>query len=340
VRAARRADVTIRPYETRDEPAVLELLDASLGGGPTGERSAAFFRWKHLENPFGASLMLVADDDGRVVGLRAFMRWRFAAGGREIRAVRGVDTATHPDHQGRGIFSRLTREALEILHADTDLVFNTPNEKSLPGYLKMGWRTVGRVPVRLHVRHPVRFARRVRDRRALDATASAPAAEAPPAADVLAGGDRLEALVTGAERSPGIATPRTLAYLRWRYGATPGLDYRAIVRERGGAPAGLAVFRVRPRGALWESTLAELLVAEGDTTTARRLMSDVATAAEVDEVACSFPPRSAAARGAALAGSVRTPGGITLAANPLAAIEPDPTDLRSWALSIGDLEVF
>jgi hypothetical protein len=204
----------------------------------------------------------------------------------------------------------------------------------------MGWRTVGKVPVRLRVRHPVRFARRVGDRRMLDATGSAPPVDATAAADVLAHGDRLDALVTGAERSAGLATPRTLGYLRWRYGAAPGLDYRAIVRERGGVPAGLAVFRVRPRGALWETTLSELLVADGDTTTARRLMSDVATAAEVDEVACSFPPRSAAARGAALAGSVRTPGGMTLVANPLATIEPDPTDLRSWALSIGDLEVF
>ena len=93
----------------------------------------------HPVDPFGRSFMLVAETDGRIVGLRAFMRWEFVAGDRRFRAVRAVDTATHPDHQGKGIFSRLTLEALDSLRDQADFIFNTPNEKSLPGYLKMGW---------------------------------------------------------------------------------------------------------------------------------------------------------------------------------------------------------
>jgi hypothetical protein len=60
-------EVQIRAYEPGDEDEVLALLTASLGGGPTGARSAPFFRWKHLDNPFGRSLMLVATTDGRVI---------------------------------------------------------------------------------------------------------------------------------------------------------------------------------------------------------------------------------------------------------------------------------
>ena len=93
------------------------------------------------------------------IGLRAFMRWRFDATGQDVRAVRAVDTATHPDHQGRGIFSRLTSEAIDLLRGDTDLIFNTPNEKSLPGYLKLGWRIVGRAPVLLRIKRPLRLLR-------------------------------------------------------------------------------------------------------------------------------------------------------------------------------------
>ena len=127
------AGVDVRPYRDADEQAVLGLLSDALGGGPAGTRPAEFFRWKHLENPFGRSFMLVAEADGRIVGLRAFMRWEFVAGDRRFRAVRAVDTATHPDHQGKGIFSRLTLEALDALRDQADFVFNTPNEKSLPG---------------------------------------------------------------------------------------------------------------------------------------------------------------------------------------------------------------
>ena len=140
---------------------MLDLLTTSLGGGPAGERPAAFFRWKHLDNPFGRSLMLVAESEGTIVGLRAFLRWEFHAAGVLVSAVRAVDTATHPRLRRRGLFSRMTGEALTALEGQSDLVFNTPNEKSLPGYLKLGWREMGGgIPIWVRVRRPVRFASR------------------------------------------------------------------------------------------------------------------------------------------------------------------------------------
>ena len=38
--------------------------------------------------------------------------------GQPVRAVRAVDTATHPDHQGRGVFTALTEHALDGLRDD------------------------------------------------------------------------------------------------------------------------------------------------------------------------------------------------------------------------------
>jgi len=90
--------VAIREYQATDETPVIALLNLALGTARAFERSTAFFRWKHIENPFGRSLMLLADSE-KVVGLRAFLRWQFRAGGQTIRAVRAVDTATHPDFQ-------------------------------------------------------------------------------------------------------------------------------------------------------------------------------------------------------------------------------------------------
>ena len=39
---------------------------------------------------------------GQLVALRAFMRWTWRSGGRDVTAVRAVDTATHPDWRGQG----------------------------------------------------------------------------------------------------------------------------------------------------------------------------------------------------------------------------------------------
>ncbi|MCZ7631249.1 MAG: hypothetical protein M5U19_20355 [Microthrixaceae bacterium] len=52
-----------------------------------------------------------------------------------------------PSGRARGIFTKLTLGAIPDLRADgVGAIFNTPNDKSRPGYLKMGWSTVGRVP--------------------------------------------------------------------------------------------------------------------------------------------------------------------------------------------------
>ena len=287
------AGVDIRPYHDEDEQAVLSLLNDALGGGPAGTRPAEFFRWKHVENPFGRSFMLVAEVDGRIVGLRAFMRWEFVVSDRRYRAVRAVDTATHPDHQGKGIFSRLTLEALDSLRDQADFVFNTPNEKSLPGYMKMGWQIVGRVPIWIRVRRPIRFASRARSWRSASELGEIPPVGAAPAAELL--DERIDDLLVEVERPLGFATPRDGTYLRWRYGAAPILDYRALTTPGGrGDVDGLAVFRVRPRGGLAEATLAETIVRPGGRRAAAKLLRDVGASARVDHVAFGFPPGSSA----------------------------------------------
>lgn len=330
--------LNIRAYEERDEPHVLDLLEAALGQGPTGQRSAATFRWKHLDNPFGRSLMLVAEADGRIIGFRAFMRWEFRTRTGTIRAVRPVDTATHPAYQGRGVFSSLTREALREVSGQADLIYNTPNSKSLPGYRKLGWQTVGQVPISVRVRHPIRFARRIRGDHGVS-DPSRPHVRAEPAADVLS---EVGAIAdVGELQDVRLRTPRSLAFMRWRYGSAPGLDYRAVLEERGTRLPGLAVFRVRLRGGLWESTVSDVMTPHGDSRTARRLLRRAARSADVDHLTCSFPTGTAAGRAALPAGFVRAPRGMTLVVKTLRPdIEPDPRALSSWGLCLGDLEVF
>ena len=334
---AAKPGVSVRRFHPGDLPDVLELLDASLGGGPAGRRPPDFFRWKHLDNPFGPSFLLLAEREGRLVGLRAFMRWRLLAGDRAVAAARAVDTATHPDFQGMGIFTRLTLAALDVVRGQVDLVFNTPNAKSGPGYLKMGWREVGRVPVRVRVRRPLRL---LWGRRPGADPGQAPPVAAPAAASVLERGPEVAGLLWREPAADGLATARDLGYLRWRYGAAPLLGYRAVTDERDGELAGLAIFRVRPRGGLWETTVAEVL-AGGDQGTARRLLRRVARAAPADHLTFAAPAGSAAARAAARGGFLPAPAGIMLVANPLAGdLRPDPSELGSWSLSLGDLEVF
>jgi GNAT superfamily N-acetyltransferase len=340
-RTALAPQITVRPFTDADEAATLEVLAASLGGGPAGRRTSEFFRWKHHRSPFGRSFILVAEAEGRIVGVRALMRWLFEADGNVVRAVRAVDTATHPDWQGRGLFTRLTLEAVDRLRPETDLIFNTPNPKSLPGYLKMGWRVMGKIPVAVKVRRPVRFLFHLRS---LNSSAtprtSRPALEGLSASEAL---DRpgIDELVDERSRAGGLATPLDVPYLRWRYASAPLLDYRAVVEGNGEDVSGLAIFRVRSRGALWESTVCELIARPDDAPTCGRLLRRVASAARVDHITCHFPSHSVQTPNPRLLGFLPSPGGMTFVVNPLRETPLfDPQNQASWSLSLGDLEVF
>lgn len=329
----------IRPYLPQDEANVLRLLDTTLGGGPAGTRSPAYFRWKHFENPFGASILLVAERSGRIIGLRAFLRWRLRGSRRTVNAVRAVDTATHPEFQGSGVFSRLTRYALQHMQGNVDMVFNTPNEDSLHGYLKLGWQVVGKVPISVRIKRPLRFVGGLIQRPGGSDRDSPPVNEET-AAEVLRGEDVRDLLEQVGASDVPLSTPRDLTYMRWRYADAPGLDYRAIREQGRRGLRGLAVFRVRRRGRLSETTLSEVVTRPDDRQAARRLLRRVRGAAAVDHVTAHFAAGSAAARIALSEGFIRIPGGMLLVTNALQEITPDPTELRSWNLSLGDLEVF
>jgi GNAT superfamily N-acetyltransferase len=76
------------------------------------------------------------------------------------------DTATHPDYQGRGIFTRLRTSSLETLRErGVAHVCNTPHEQTLPGHLKMGWQQVGKLPVGERFRSPTSAASALRPHR-------------------------------------------------------------------------------------------------------------------------------------------------------------------------------
>lgn len=119
-----------------DVSQIVELLRTSLSENHTKEN----FLWKHYYNPFGRSYGRVACDHEKIVGVRMFMFWVFVKQEKKLKALRPVDTITHPDYRGKGIFKKLTLDGLRECSGRFDLVFNTPNKDSYPGYIKMGWK--------------------------------------------------------------------------------------------------------------------------------------------------------------------------------------------------------
>lgn len=311
-----------------DLPAILDLLRVSMGRDHD-DRFSALFRWKHLENRFGRSPMWVACDDDRIVGLRTLMRWEFERDGETARCVRAVDTATHPDYQGRGIFRQLTMAALpELEREGVQFVFNTPNTQSRPGYLKMGWTEIGRAAACVRPMSIGGALRLVRNR-VPAAHWSEPTAFGAAVDEVIAD-SAFATLLASREAAPGRF--RTLvdpAFCAWRYG-TPLLDYRAVVAPAG-VGHGVAFVRRRRRGAARELVLAMLLTPAGAPSARRDLVREVVrrSKSEADYVlGVGAVPGCLQVRSF---GPVMTTRDVAVRA---------PREIEAFQVELGDLELF
>lgn len=207
----------IREANKVDIPEIVEVLKASLGETDL-PLSQEIWNYKHILNPFGESIVWIAEEDNKIIGVRALMRWEWKKNNETFTALRAVDTATHPDHQGKGIFKKLTLQAVNIAKEEgANFIFNTPNEKSRPGYLKMGWKPAGKIKVALQPafssfwkfnNEPVNY--QVNYETSLE---------------------KIENLCIEWNMKMGIKklyTPKSLSYLRWRYEKNPLQQYEAF----------------------------------------------------------------------------------------------------------------
>jgi len=202
--------MNIRKAKDADLPGILEVLKASLGE-TSSRKTEEVWNYKHTNNPFGNSFVLVAEEDNEIIGVRAFMRWQWQRGDETFDAFRAVDTATHPSHQGKGVFKKLTLKALELGKEDgIHFIFNTPNSQSKPGYIKMGWQEVAQIKVSIKPAFNLFYSNKFMDE----------VTEAKEINELTL--QKYSDLKSASNR---LFTRKTTNYLRWRYKACALQDY-------------------------------------------------------------------------------------------------------------------
>ena len=97
-----------RPYKNGDETGIVELYRLSFPDWSLRQSPLEYWRWKYLENPYGSTIT-VAEFNGKIVGVAASLYRRVKIGETVFEASFGEDSATHPDHRGKGVYSNLVK---------------------------------------------------------------------------------------------------------------------------------------------------------------------------------------------------------------------------------------
>lgn len=141
--------MVIREYNEQDIDQIINLNQTVFSQQEhfALNRDRNWFEWKNLKNPFGESIITVAEnEDKEIVGSRVFWAWKFKIRINEFLAYQPIDTVVNPKYQGKGLFYKMNKEALNIaVRKNSSFIFNFPNQNSIRGNLNMGWNYVSQL---------------------------------------------------------------------------------------------------------------------------------------------------------------------------------------------------
>ena len=135
------------------DPAVLAqygaLFAACFPG--TDKFTSSYLDWLYVANPDGPAVGFDAWDGERLAAHYACIPARAWIEGRQTLVLLSLNTATHPDYQGQGLFTKLAAATFEAgAAAGFDGVYGVANANSTPGFIrKLGFQLVRPLEARI-----------------------------------------------------------------------------------------------------------------------------------------------------------------------------------------------
>lgn len=127
----------------RDDGLIDSLLDSSSIAHDIPKKTREWFYWKFRDNPYGRSVLSCVKNGDHVIGCVAYGMHIVKYYEEEYNGALSFENFVHPEYQGKGIFGRLLKNAeCELRRKGVQLLYNFPNSKSLPGFLKAGWEKI------------------------------------------------------------------------------------------------------------------------------------------------------------------------------------------------------
>ena len=129
----------MRRFRSEDAGQVVDLLNEVFHSSKTRE----WWRWKYELNPAGffgeVGDTWVAEASNRIVGHYAVIPIKLRKGNETMLVAQSVDTATHPDFRGLGIFPKLASKVYEEAKGRYAFMYGFPSEQAHDGFLRLGW---------------------------------------------------------------------------------------------------------------------------------------------------------------------------------------------------------
>lgn len=124
--------------------------------GINNKLTAAYLHWLYEENPHGRAIGFDAYLDGELAAHYVTIPRIYRIGNENIPGVLSVNTATHPNHQRKGLFTRLAAATYERAEQEGyHFIVGIANAQSISGFLnKLEFQHLGQIRLALWRKPP------------------------------------------------------------------------------------------------------------------------------------------------------------------------------------------
>ena len=225
------SEYTFELYKNSDAEKVIALFSKCFGK----ERGRDEWLWQYHHCPYGQG-SVVCKHGSDLAGFYGVIRRPLFIHQKEVMSGHILDVMTHPDHQGKGLFTSAARAAFEKSRSGgIKLFFGWPNKKALPGHQKVNWRELGSRDI---LKHPLK---------SLQGDEKQNLVEKSTWEEGVRLSTDLDDLFRLRVKNSDIIADRRWSWLHWRYALRPGFGYFPILcrNKRDDSLDGLAVLRMR-----------------------------------------------------------------------------------------------
>ena len=100
----------VREYRTGDEEGIIDLFNEIY----TITRDNDYWTWLYRKNPFGEPIIVVAEEEGKIIGHYAMIRTIINVNGEEILSGQAIDAMISKPYRGKGIFEEMVKKVHSI----------------------------------------------------------------------------------------------------------------------------------------------------------------------------------------------------------------------------------
>jgi len=141
-----------------------ELITLSKSYYSTGDIiDKRYLEWQYLKNPYGLPFLFTSKDTltDQLAGQYLVIPLEYQISGEKLAGSLSLNTLTHPDHQGKGLFTKMAKATYADCEAsNNNFTIGFPNPLSYPGFVKkLNFSHLGDIPLLIKPLKPINILR-------------------------------------------------------------------------------------------------------------------------------------------------------------------------------------